>query len=808
MFKESNYDKISINPPSGGMNRNISPEILPATLSYYLENLLPYPLGELNLRNGTSQVFNLNQGFNKIIEAFPYRLANGNKQIILYMSKYTVLPSFTNAVVLSSNSIQLTSPNYALFQADTFLSLTYMSSNGTSQVILQINRVTFLGANTINIEFSYNSLPHNLQNFYVVGGTNIPTVGGITWIANNKITVNVPVGYNSALYYYELQNTKLVINGGDPVPHIISMAGIDPSIPGQITFTFTDTTIPVFGINDAVSFSYQSSVPQIISISSSSGFIQIYDFASNQVLTGGNQTLTGLSLACLPRGEFQAQFGQNIYWIYNGVDPNMTWDGTTLKVYTEFVKEFANSFNRINNTNFSFISNVNFDITKYGVGNLISLNINGVSSQLTVSNIVKVNQLITITTVQNLPAFAGGNIIDLFYTDKPPPFSFMKSINQRMFCLGPGAVGINYRASSEALKFYYSFKTNTETTGFKFFDASIKEVRSVNIAANHNGADNLEAIVGFSGKVAFMGRNETQIWNGNNPIDLDSPNVFKWERTMPIGIAHGNLFIEMDNDVSFINSNGGSSFSTLNIGNQVMVNPVEALDPLTLKYIHSLSISNLAYRACRSFKYKNGPFAGFKIGFNNIIVSLYKTSLYSWTTFSGDFVNSTTFLTGLDEALYLFIDDLIYQYSDGTYSPRNYADQNGTASIKFLWTAPYIQNRWANKFVQVHADYTSSFIINDQNAISVLIRGDLRKNFTLENPYEFEDKGDPLGSIPLALGNSQYTGGPGLRLNIPYSFPVQRLKFQGLNFWVSIAGKSVNGPFSFKNINLYGIKQR
>ena len=238
-----------------------------------------------------------------------------------------------------------------------------------------------------------------------------------------------------------------------------------------------------------------------------------------------------------------------------------------------------------------------------------------------------------------------------------------------------------------------------------------------------------------------------------------------------------------------------------------MVNPIEALDPLIAQHINSINSSNIAYRACRSFKYKNGQFAGFKIGFNNTIVSLYKNSLYSWTIFSGDFYNSSSFLSTLDDALYLFVNGSIYQYSDGTYSPRNYGDQDGQVAVKFLWTGPLIEKRWANKFVQIYADYTSNFTINQKNSLSILIRSDLRKSSLLDNPYEFENKGDPLGSVPLALGEAP-SSGSGLRLNIPYSFPIQRLKFQGLKFWVSIAGKAIDGPFSFKNIKLYGIKQR
>lgn len=43
--------------------------------------------------------------------------------------------------------------------------------------------------------------------------------------------------------------------------------------------------------------------------------------------------------------------------------------------------------------------------------------------------------------------------------------------------------------------------------------------------------------------------------------------------------------------------------------------------------------SNRAYRACRSFLYPAGSFAGFKIGFNKVLVSLYETGLYARSFF-------------------------------------------------------------------------------------------------------------------------------------------------------------------------------
>jgi len=177
----------------------------------------------------------------------------------------------------------------------------------------------------------------------------------------------------------------------------------------------------------------------IVSLSYASGVLDVFDVDSGELVDG--QRIEDLAVACIPRGDFI----DSKYFICNGVDKIMTWDGTNLEVYKEYVKEFANTFNRIDNTHFSFISNDQFIIGKYFVGNLINLKIDNITTNLTVSNIGIVGNIITITTLENLPAFGGQARIELFYQDSPPPFSAVKAAKDRLFALGPGAAGTDYR---------------------------------------------------------------------------------------------------------------------------------------------------------------------------------------------------------------------------------------------------------------------------------------------------------------------------------------------------------------------------
>jgi len=705
MFKESNYDKITLIPPTSGMNQNISEGILPSQFSYYLLNILSTPLGQGTVRFGTKLVFEDQDNTYKSIRDFRFQNTNGNTQIIRYGQKYKTYIGATSKIISDVNKIKIQGGNIDIFNKDTYLLLQY--------------------------------------NF-----------NGILY---------------SPSYYFIKNISKLSVD-------TIEIEVEDNSFPGPV---------PLLGY-------------PIVSLYYASGVLDVYDVKTGALVPG--QKIEDLAVACIPRGEFI----DSKYFICNGVDKIMTWDGTNLKVYTEYVKEFANTFNRIDDTHFSFKSNGAFIESKYSNGNLINIKIDEVSSTLTVDNIEILGQIITITTEENLPPFGGQARIELFYQDSPPPFSFLKKAKDRLFALGPGAAGINYRDPFNALRFYATYTKSTDVNGFRFFSEITKTVPSTDISDKHVSTDNLEAIAVYGSNMIFMGRHESQVWQGDDPTTSQLPTSFSHVSTLPVGIAHGDLLVELPNDISFISPTGNISFSTLNVAKQMAATSSNAINPLVLQHLKDISGSNLAYRACRSFKYSSGPFVGFKIGFNDVLVSLYETQLYSWSVFSGDFAKSSDFVTGLDSSLFLFIDGKILQYADGTNSEALYADNGGNDPIDFAITWPVNSKTiFANKRYEIKLDYSSEVFIDNRNYINININGDIRKTFNIESSYQLEFKGDVLGSVKLSED-----GVKGLSLDSPYSFPKERLHFVGLEFFVSVIGQAVNGPISFKQLRLFGIYQR
>lgn len=803
MIYEGGYNIIELYPATKGMNQNISPSKITGDYSYYIENIIPDSLGESSVRYGTS-LFS-DEPTDTIVEAFPFSSEDGSKQQVLYLNGFATFSTVSNLRIVSANHIRLTSVNYNLFKPDTLLKLRYIDKNGLSAVSsYEIKSIADEGVNTIDIEVEQNSFADSLIDFYI----DAPGAPDPVYISATQFSITVPADFITSLYYEVGNLLMLTIND---VPVSLTIAGIDETTPGQITFTTTGDTIPAFTGVDERLLSFKSLTPEVSVIFNSYGYIKILDVATNTLLA---PTLTNLSIACVPRAEY---FARKL-WVCNGVDPIMTWDGATLEIYEEQVKEQANSFNRIDNRNFSFVPTGAFDISKYQGGKslrLTVLNVGEVTS--VVLSIAQVGNVVSVNVSDDLPAFTGANRVELFYFDRPPAFSYMKAAHDRLWCLGEGAVSLSYRIPDLAMRFYYSYTPYSDEAPFRFFNEKTKTVPSEDIAAKHGVADNLEAIVALSGKLVFMGRQKSQIWRGVDPLTEGAGDYFSWESTISVGIYHGNLNVELSNDNWFLTQNGFVSFGTLNIARQFATSNMANMDKLALEYINTIN-SNSQYRACRSFKYSSGGFCGFKIGQNNAIVSLFDTSLYWWGIFSGDFSVSSSFLSTLDDSLYLYIGSKIYKYADGFgNSPFLYGDRNGTRFIDFIETKHVnnIKRRYANKRYEIQAEYSSSIVINKQSNVNIYISGDLRDTFILRDAYKFPFRGDVIGTINLVNGstagdnpNNPSGTALGMRLDSPYHLKKGRLQFLSNNFSVTVVGRIKDGSFSLRKIRLFGVVER
>lgn len=706
MFQESNYDVTEFSMAQNGMNQFISPDVLPYNFCYFLENIIPNPLGVGQVRYGTALVnSDLGNDFN-IIKCFPFTLNGSTNQAILYVGYYVQDTTFTTPIMIDSSNFSFISTTPHNYVPDT----------------------------KIKIVYHFNATPLVSYTLYA----DLKTVS----IAGTTVTVNI----------------------------------INNLFPGT-----------------AVTIS---------EVWCQFGQIYSYDFITNTLTSRA----TLLSIGCVPR----VSYFQQVMIICNGIDPVKYWDGTNLNDVSEFLVETqANTFNRIGASSFSFnVQNLSiFNIEKYFVGNLIKLDVSGTVTQLTILTSALVANLVTITTTTaTVPAFVA-NQVSIFYQDKPPAFSFIYVAKDRIWALGPGAVGLEYRSTSEQLRVYYSYRTNA-VSGYGLFNENTKTIPFIDMSEKIGIQDNFEAITQVNGLLAFMGRQHTQVWSGLTP---GQGGDFSWSSNLPIGILQGDLLIELSNDTYFVAQSGIHSLSTLNIARQFSANSDDAVDNIAKSFASDATASNANYRSCSSFKYDNGGFAGFKISNNKILSSLFSTKLYSWFYLSGDFSGSNCFME-LGVQLYMCIGNKIFRYADGgNNSKKIYGDQGGTNLINVVWTPGLIKFKgrkgYANKRYELVLNYPSSFTLNNNNQIQISILGDIPKNFTLNDPCSFEQRGDLIGQEPIVPVQGLPTS-LGFRLSSEYEIVNKRLKFTSSSFWISVSGYVMNGPLTFRRIRLFGVGER
>ena len=147
--------------PQGGMNQNISPDSLPFSLAYLLENIIPKPLGEGHVRYGTRDIVKLLNPEALILKAFPFLKSDGTHQILLYVQEF-VIDNANTFQVLGNRQLSFVSPqNAARYLADTALKIEY-TFNGVATLQDTIAQVTTAGT-TVTVTIANNAFPQPLN---------------------------------------------------------------------------------------------------------------------------------------------------------------------------------------------------------------------------------------------------------------------------------------------------------------------------------------------------------------------------------------------------------------------------------------------------------------------------------------------------------------------------------------------------------------------------------------------------------------------------------------------------------------------
>lgn len=504
-------------------------------------------------------------------------------------------------------------------------------------------------------------------------------------------------------------------------------------------------------------------------------------------------------------------FFQNKILICNGVDKLMSWDGQTLQEVYDFVAEHTHGLTRVADTRFhvTIANDVVFDETKYFHGQQIQLKISNNFFNLTIAqaSLTPARDQLIIDTIATLPdEFIAGALqtnILLFYKDYPPAFSYLHVHKDRIYALAEGPTDNTYR--NQPLYVYFTYR---ELSVNDWFDETTKQTPYIDLSYTHGEYDQIEAIESINDQLVFMGRKKTQMWYGVYPLDKDK---FYWKSTINTGIVHGNLLTLLGKQIVFVSQNGimslgaqdgiSSSDESVIVSSQANVASLPQLDPLVQRYNKDLS-NQKQYRACRAFRYEDGPFIGFKIGFNNTLIGLTKDGVQSWSVFTGIFKHADAFCA-IHQKLFIAKNDKLFYYADGQAQDVEQYSDAGEA-IPFSWTLPMIQNatkRFSCKRYEVKMNYPLLTQTANNNVFKLKVYGDLNQSFEVEliYPGDFIDTKNP----PLP---PYYEGAPDI--NRPYAPFNARLSFVSRSFWASLSGIVRQGPVVIKSVKFLGRRER
>lgn len=531
------------------------------------------------------------------------------------------------------------------------------------------------------------------------------------------------------------------------------------------------------------------------------GRIYLYD-AATKVLT---LLRSDLHPHCLSQG---ITFKGHLF-ICNGVNKVMRWNGQEIVDVKGFVEETALDITKTGTKILTFKASISFKIENYQNNTVRVVSTKGGSIESLVTNIQNNMGVITLTIADNLPDF-DKNGAKLSYLKDVPRFSWMRVLHDRIFALGQGISGINYRSPSEAMKVYFQYESNSLTG---WFSPVAKSMPSIDLSDKHGIPDNLEAISFVNGYTVFLGRKKVQVWSGTEPAGgagAEGKPVLQYFTSLNVGLMHRNLMAELPNETVIANENGLFSLGTYNIARQFSATPIPQVNQIVKNNSSESFASKEGWDSTISCFYPQGNFFFFRFGQREGIAAVIEGTISSFAVFSGDFEYCQSFLDSLDNSLYLAIDNQIFQYADENSGVPLYGDSGGERLISFSWTlSPFTGKRWSNKYIQLFAEYPSSFLLKKDNTLSISVSGDIRKSFTLDASYDLPMKGDIIESVPM-LEFSRYDDNDpleseeGERMDYPYLMPVKRLRFPASTFFISIRGYTNSGKINIRKIALFG----
>lgn len=491
----------------------------------------------------------------------------------------------------------------------------------------------------------------------------------------------------------------------------------------------------------------------------------------------------GLRVDCIPRA---VSFVQKLV-LCNGLDLLLEWDGQALVPVAEWVKEKANGFVKVSEKVLEFQCDLNAD--KYLTQTSAFFN----SREFQIANKAVSGKKVTLTLLDNI-----GNVpTQIFFRSWPPRCNFLYVAQDRLWGLGEGAAGIGHRSVEEAMLVYRTDRPNLTNS---WIEEETQRYRTIDLSNKHGVVDNLESIAQSGSRLVFVGREKTQVYEGQI-----GNNSFSWQATLSTGTIHGDLVFELANDIFFVNAAGLHSFSTLNIGNQFAASSITAVNSLLKEQVVDSLRSNSNYRSSFSFLYGLGSFLGIRIGDGVLTHALYSTQPNFFSRFSGEF--DGCHIVPLGNRLFLLKGKKIATYADGRDgTPKGYSDFGNP--IVGAWQQPFNQKSQGNFAcyrASCLADYANSFVEDEQYDLDPDLQNGAYINIFSERPRTRSIK-----RVALLPSRKEELKGDVDVIEFDGNFKTlsRKLKTFGTESWLYFSVVSHDSYFSLKQIILYGRRSR
>lgn len=423
--------------------------------------------------------------------------------------------------------------------------------------------------------------------------------------------------------------------------------------------------------------------------------------------------------------------------ICNGFDPLLSWDGSVMSVIEEFITDSSANLTYVNSTTLTIDS----EATLYAVGTTIKADLNGTEVESTVAS---VSGTTTITVTLN-DAILTSDLSAVSYAARPLTFNYIYAAHDRLWGFGTGQLkASSYSNNVDRNRVYYTYGINGET---KWHD-SAGNLQSINLGDKIPVVDEILAMAVKDGLTVFFGKNYLQVWSGNNPTAAGN---FSWNKTIPLGIAHGNLVIELPNDIAFFTRFGARTLSRTLQTEQLDVGDVGSeIEPTINDEIAALLADDASLSKAYAFHYVPQGWFGFKLG-NQTLVFQFNGASQGWARFNGIFSSAQAFMNLPDGNLVMAEGANLLHYDETAW------DDNSN-NITTKWWTPWLNlsssnKRWANKYIEVITEQGASQSIsvkryknyNSSNAVVSLVDANVSADYWDEADWDFSlwDNGYP-----------------------------------------------------------------